>query len=482
MQQSEFEKQVQQKMEELKLLPADAVWQKVAAGLPAEKKPRRWVFFILLLAGLLAGSAVLWNNFTGKDKMADRKSIAKIKAGEQNNITEDKADNEGIPAIGAAATPNNNDSITIKLNSDINNKISEVAKIKGNQKKEIVFNNTAGNNTAGSTAKQIKTKTAVKIKTKAPLAVDADEKEYITAAEKKDITYNAKTVVGVKVPVAVNDETIEPAKKLATDSSFITNENDVSKDTAITTINSTNQKKKNNIQWQYGIRLAAGTGALKKDFFGNTPLFAADARLFNSSGLPPIVQPVAPPNNPVTGLAVNIGFYIQKNITGSWTFSTGLNYAFQSNAIQVGTRVDSAVTFNFNASKSLAANNYYRIGDDVKYKNNFHFIEVPLLFQWKLSKKSPVYFEGGPTLRYLVNSNALVYNSNSGAYFTDAAVFNKLLLSFTAGAGINLAQNKKLPFSVGYQFGYSTGSATKKVFGKQHFVNSMLYVKIPFKK
>ncbi len=48
MQNSEFEKRVQQKMEELKLTPTDAVWEKVAAGLPPEKKPRRWIIFFLL--------------------------------------------------------------------------------------------------------------------------------------------------------------------------------------------------------------------------------------------------------------------------------------------------------------------------------------------------------------------------------------------------------------------------------------------------
>jgi Outer membrane protein beta-barrel domain len=479
MQQSEFEKQVQQKMEELKLSPADAVWGKVEAGLPVEKRPRRRVFFILLLAGLLTGSLLLWNNFNGGDK-----KLVENDRAVKESILKNKVEKEKPPATEIITAQNNNDGIKIKSGNSCGDKTKVVAKLKSKPKSEVAVKNTAAINSIIAKVKTVNTKAALKIKTKIPVAVD-DEQELIVAPEKKNLTENAKTLVRVGAPVPVNDNAMEEAIKSTVDSSAVTDKDAAkNKDTAITTATDKSEKKKNNLKWQYGIKVAAGSGALKKDLFSSTALFAADARLFNNSaGIPPpTVQIISKPNNPVTGPAFNIGFYAQKNINARWKFSTGLNYAYQSNIIKVGKRVDSVATFNFDATKSLSADNYYKIGDGIKYKSKFHLLEMPFLFQWKLSKKSPVYLEGGPTLLYLVNSNALVYNSISSAYFTDGAVFNKLLLSFTAGAGINLAQNKQLPFSVGYQFGYSTSSATKKVFGKQHFVSSMLYVKIPFKK
>ena len=56
MQENEFEKQVQQKMEELQLHPSESVWQHIAAHI-TKKKQRRvvWIFFLLLLALLFAG-------------------------------------------------------------------------------------------------------------------------------------------------------------------------------------------------------------------------------------------------------------------------------------------------------------------------------------------------------------------------------------------------------------------------------------------
>jgi hypothetical protein len=516
MQQSDFEKQVQQKMEELKLSPADAVWEKVAAGLPAEKKPRRWVFFMLLVAGLLGGAVLLWDKFGGEDKQVVTNDTAVKENILQNNIVEDSKKEKPLTAEIITAQ-NNNNGIKIKSGNSSSDKTTVVVEVKNKPKSGVLVNNTLAINSIIANVKTVNIKAALKVKTKVPVAVE-DEQELIVVPKEKDlitenaktvvkvgapvavedeqelivvpkekglITENAKTVVKVGAPVAVNDDVIEWAKKTATDLSSISN-NDavVSKDTTIATVAGINQKKKNSLKFKYGVRVAAGSGALKKGLLTSTALFSADARLFNNSaGVPPsIAQAISKPNNPATGIVFNIGFYAQKNINARWKFSTGLNYAYQSNIIKVGKRVDTAATFRFDVSKSLSADNYYKIGDDIKYRNKFHLIEVPLLFQWKLSKKSPVYFEGGPTVGYLISSNALVYNSNSGAYFTDAAVFNKLLLSFTAGAGINLAQNKKLPFSIGYQFGYSTSSATKKVFGKQHFVSSILYIKIPFKK
>jgi hypothetical protein len=348
----------------------------------------------------------------------------------------------------------------------------------------IILNSTPDINAVAGSAKVLRIKTAVKIKTKVPGAVYDYEQELITEAIESNVTANAKTVVRVGAPVQVNDNITAASEKLAADSSIATNTNvATNKDTAITTATSKSETKKNNPKWQYGIRVASGFGALKKDLFGNKALFTADAVAFNNTaGVPPPVQIGSKPNNPATGLVFNAGFFAQKEINTRWSFIVGFNYAYQSNITKVGIRVDTVATFRFDVRKSLSADNYYKIGDDINYKNKFHLIEVPLLFQWRLSRKLPVYFEGGPTVGYLASSNALVYNSNSSAYFTDAAVFNKLLLSFTAGAGINLAQKKKLPFSIGYQFSYTASSATKTAFGKQHLVNSMLYVKIPFKK
>ena len=62
MEENKFEKQVQQKMDELQIQPSDAVWKKIELQIE-KKKSRRWGLIILFLfVGLiLSGSYWLWN-------------------------------------------------------------------------------------------------------------------------------------------------------------------------------------------------------------------------------------------------------------------------------------------------------------------------------------------------------------------------------------------------------------------------------------
>ncbi len=482
MQQSEFEKQVQQKMEELKLLPADAVWQKVEAGLPAEKKPRRWVFFILLFAALLTGSALLWDKFNTNDKEVAENNVAAKENIVQNNTAQNKQEKEKLIADELTANEKNNNGSKIEYGTNNNSKITTAVKIKTRQ--AGVADNTFNTDAIAGNPKYLKTKAALKIKIKAPVVAD-DIQEFIAVPIDKNITANGKTIIKVEAPVAVSNNLIEDVKKSAGDSSTVINKDEavvINSDTSKVITATKSEKKKNNPQWQYRIVVAAGTSNAKSGLFGNKPVFA-DAVAFSASGIPVGVPVGTKPNAPSTGTAFNIGFYVQKELSARWKFGTGLNYVYQSNTIKVGSKIDTAANFYFNSLNfRLDASSYYRGGDLIDYKNKFHLLEIPLFFEWKLSKKSPVYVEGGPTLMYLINSNALIYSNGSASYFTDAAIFNKLLLSFTAGAGINLAPKTKLPFSIGYQFKYSAGSIIKTAFGKQHFVNSLLYIKIPFKK
>ena len=53
--QGSFEKDVQNKMDELRLTPSAAVWEKVDAEIKVEKKKRHGIFWFLLAGLLLAG-------------------------------------------------------------------------------------------------------------------------------------------------------------------------------------------------------------------------------------------------------------------------------------------------------------------------------------------------------------------------------------------------------------------------------------------
>ncbi len=481
MQNSEFEKKVQQKMGELKLTPADAVWQKVEAELPREKK-RRWIVFLLLFSGLAAGSFLFINKNNKEDKKIITDNIAAKKNGLENSIVTGSKDSSSEKSVNNTIVAKKNEVFinTPKDNGKQNLK-SLSLKIKITKGDILDIRNTPVPDLATANNNRLKLigKTNFLIKNPAPTSASEEVITSKPAENESSITVNniiaVDTVPGLKNNL--KDEIEKPEitiKELEAAAGL-------KKDTTVPVTAKNAEKKKINIKWQYGIYAAAGISTVKNNLFGNAPVFFdANANAISApSGNPQVrIQPA----NPSKSAAFSFGLYAQKVITGKWKFTTGLNYLYQSNIIKTGSRVDSMANYNYDVNKNIAADYYYKAGSTASYKNKFHLIEMPFLFQYKPLRKSSLYIEAGPSLAYLVNSNALVYNSNSSAYFTDREVFNKMLLSFNSGAGIHVGQKTKLPFCIGFNFNYGVVSVTKKTVGKQHLVNSILYLRIPFKK
>ncbi len=236
-------------------------------------------------------------------------------------------------------------------------------------------------------------------------------------------------------------------------------------------------------KWQYGVTIAAGFSNVVNGLFNNDQVLADN--FGNSSG--GVSGPgtgsgvVSPPNDPMPAAAFAAGVQMERSIGKRWKVLVGLQYGYLSGVVKTGSLVDSSATFNI-GNGSIAADNFYLPGSGERYKNKAHLLQVPLLFQYSVSSRVPVYLEAGPALSYLLRSNILLYNSTGRAYFSNPNAYNKLLLSFTAGAGIEFNQEKQPPFRLGYRFNYSSSSVTKEAFGKQHLQHSMLYISIPIKK
>jgi hypothetical protein len=180
-------------------------------------------------------------------------------------------------------------------------------------------------------------------------------------------------------------------------------------------------------------------------------------------------------------IAFGVGFYASKNLSRRWKLATGLNYAYQPNTIQTGKKNDSSIIVDFGNAR-VAANRYYQSGNTNSYKNAFHLLQLPLVVEYNFGKKYSLYAEAGSTLSYLLSTNALVYNSATAIYVNSPSAFNKLNTSVNAGAGMHLAQHSKIPFSIGYRFGYSISTITRLGFSDQHIISHLLNVRIPLKK
>ena len=232
---------------------------------------------------------------------------------------------------------------------------------------------------------------------------------------------------------------------------------------------------KQNKQWQIGFNFSLGVAATKNGYLGiigsgngdGLKSFADMAQNTGSTtGQGATISYI--PAKIQSGAGVTVGVFVQKNISPKTNFLIGLNYKKYSSAMMIGGRVDSfVIVSNFNR-----VNEFYRSGDKIKYKNNFHFIELPVALQIKLGKqkKAPVYFNTGVSISQLLGSNALQFDTRSGAYYSNNALLNKTQVNVSAGFLFSLSGNAKYPFLIGPDMNYSlTKMAKSGLFKNRHY-------------
>ena len=450
----DFENKVQQKMEELKLAPAEDVWQKVEGALPKKDNRRRWLILLIFLCFITAASLLVWK----QSATSENNSIVKNDIVTPGTTISNEKPVE-IARITTKAIATDSFNTGTKLNSIVKNERSSIkrpVRIRTSikqalQSEQVEVKDDDQRIAAGRKTRSKRTGLSRTTITKA-LPVNDDQNADNTIVT-EDTTIDSTSVTGKQTIASTEnpddkgkEKDILPVKKTDTTKDIIAGKT---------------QEKQQKRKWSYGVMIGGGVSNVKKGLFKNEPVYAADVTAGvpgGSTGSPLIVKP----SSPKTAAALAIGLYLERNISVKWKFNTGLQYAYQSNKLDVGNRIDSL-------------GSAYSNGTSGNYTNKFHLLQMPLLLQYKLSTRSPVYAEAGGVVSYLVHSNALLYNRGP-VYFTDKTAFNKLLFSLNAGAGIDIARNKRFPFSIGYRFTYSLGSVTKPESGKQHLRSSLLYI------
>ena len=91
-------------------------------------------------------------------------------------------------------------------------------------------------------------------------------------------------------------------------------------------------------------------------------------------------------------------------------------------------------------------------GDTVKFTNQYHFIELPINFQWQLNKNKakPFIWSIGLTLGQLIASNALIYDTAfGGIYYENKNLLNKTQFGLSTGFSWTIASTKQAQWNLG---------------------------------
>ena len=497
---SEFENKVQQQMEELNIHPAADLWDKIEARLEPEKKPRRWLFFLLLFVLVIGVSLLVWDfSRPAQSRIAKAPGVERsVQKPAVINLPQNVADSapvEALPGIG-------------KDRGSANEKAGAGKELKDQSFSKVIKPVVPQHKDENMAEKNLRRSKVFKSKGVARTNMISPEARPLPANEKQKHPIENAVVFALtpakKLPAAAND-----SLSLFNNSPFTTNDSALTiihlpfptshpplttphssltvdhsqfspiADSPIIKSRETESLKKASSKWQYGATIGFGLSNVVNGVFSNKPVLA-DAN-YNSAGGGAGSGAGSLPNDPSASAAFTVGLHIERNIGSRIKLATGVQYVYQSSVIKTGRRVDSAATYNFSSSK-IHAGSYYLPGNSMLYKNKMHFIQLPILFQYKLSDKFPVYLEAGPTVSYLLRSNALFYNRAASAYLSSMDAFNRVSLSFTAGAGFKVNAKKRLPLSAGYRFNFGVSSITKEPFGNQQAQSSMLYLTVPVKK
>jgi hypothetical protein len=394
---NEFEKQVQKIMSELKLRPSAPSWDNIESELRKKRERRRLVIiwfvtlFLFLAGGLWLIVGTDHSKSTAKNDSGN--SSISIEPTEKNNSERNKkAREENSSNKKTARTDQSSFDQSSKNKPVIISKQSQITKKKnhGNNKYQIRGN-------------------------QKPIQQPGIERRNNTESARNPTIINSLPLLAETKNTGEPIETIsaQPELKIATekiDSPVVNNQTTIEK-----TVDSTNKKKKPG-KWQKVINVEIGWSNYTDGFLGGPKSLNYSASPMSNPGSP-ASGGIHTPNPIDKSLSFALGFGFRKALGKRTNLTVGLQYHYYSTHIATGNNVKKDTTISY-AGEPVKISDYYQNGNQNKYTNHFHVLELPVLLDFRLFKNIPVDLGVGISYGRLLNTNALVFDYQKNIYYS----------------------------------------------------------------
>lgn len=436
MQENKFEKQVQEKMEELRLAPSEKVWANIEKEIKSPGKRRRlllWFFFFVGLL-LLGGRYFIFlhNGFFKKP---------------ETDVVQNKIDTpRNMPVI-----PPNKSQANETGNNDLNGtRLPEILNQKKDQENKLL----AGRKTDRKTLK--KSPILFRLKTKGIIKEEFESPDQYSMADRNNQVNPGGnwSNESKKEPPTSNQGQVDSLK--SNNDNSLVNSNPSKKDTSFEKEISTIKKKENKAsKWKIGFTVGAGASDIYRTLFAHAN--SGNTYSFSSANAGPSPSANHPSVN-TSGFSFYAGGVVKREFSKRLSFSAGINYHYYSSVIHTGNFVDSTLNLYLAAGPYAysSVNSYYRYGNNSVYIDRYHFIEIPVSINLQLNKsrKVPLFWTTGLSVSYLVSSNALYFDNVSNVYFEAKRLFNKTQLNTATGLMIGFPlRNNSLQLGPELQYG-----------------------------
>lgn len=426
MQERNFEKQVRDKMDELSFVPSRPVWEKVEVQIKRKKEKRRIMFWLLPL--IFVSSGLGWWLLSGTDPKLSNESISAT--------TEPKGNYQSPVASDQKTDPDKKPEPVIESKDKKQPALSNV---------QIAFT-PARNNQAINANRPF-----------ANSAQPADNEDYISPEQLiVSKTNEDQTIISPALETKIygfNPDSASILKALSLHSIP-----KINADSALAIKGATGSK------WQIAFAFQGGISGISKGFggFSKSPAaleFAAPANSpggsFGSAALPP-------PSAPEKNVAISAGIDITRKISSRLSVTSGLQYAYYSNSLKVGTTVFRDTSIMRQDASYLRAEPFYRNNTNAhEYTNKLHFIQVPVGVDYQLFKTLPLNSQAGVIVQQLLSSNTLFYDHNSGIYVKDKEMLNRTNVQLYYGISYHFRSKQAFSFAIGPQMQYGLTNLSK---------------------
>jgi hypothetical protein len=428
---NEFEKQVQEKMDDFRLNPSASVWKNVEDELREKRKKRIIFFFILPTAFLLLIGLVY---YFGSRSGVDSQLLLRPSA---DRNEEHPVSSIQHPASSEQPEVDSRESIVVSRKSIANSK--HPASNKNNSLKSRQDNMVANVDISID-------RPAVQKKTGVEENVSKINNEPVATETKKAADSEQTNAI----PVSTDKPELKNAAKTEEPKQAVV------------------KKEPGKTRTRWGLDFSVGVSSVQTEPFPKLKFGASADALYagSSQNLPsgtPVggAAPPTPPSDITQGLSFKIGYRREWKVSERSSFSGGIQYAYESTHMKIGSAVDSSlrVAASYNNYASMQVNKSYRAGDKDKYTNSFHFVSIPIGYHWMVNKNLPLQLNFEASLSYLLSTNALVYSSsNGGIYYRDEDAFNKMQFAIGTGLSYRFKTKKGTEWVVGPQLSFNTSS------------------------
>lgn len=490
----DFDKSIQRKANELRLEPSPEVWEKVAAQIK-EKDRRRGFAWYWLAAAMLAGGLSVW--FLSPDLF--KQSVPSTVTQSTTN------DSNATPSISTTLDNNNKKEIA-SAQQELPAKEETVSVANGDPLKSsqpVIIANKKSENTSFSTETKSKNPTSPEKRIaptdKVSYAIKPEGQQQRQLAKADKIAKTEKTAIAT---APTQQPTQSPAIVEATEKELfgktIAGNNNAPAPGEIEPKNATAGDTKLNADllaavakpsktrepWNLAMQIGGGSGSMRD---GLTSAYSPVAENFsgNIALQPPGVATTLDPrpSDVKAGPSFQASIGVSKPISRKLNFITGIQYAYFSNRIEVGRKMDSSALFsNFRLQNIAATTAYTGAGNEGKaYYNAYHYLQVPVEIGWYLDNRKRFSWNNGFLFGVLLRTDALHYDQAAGAYYQNNDLVNKFQTSAQTSLNYRLFNLGTGTLSAGPFLNYQLSNIDKTT-GNKRLLTVGLNVRFLFNK